>query len=60
MKIIETAYGLFLKRRGKIFEYVGNAWMEVPILTAKKVAKINKKVEQLDEEVKQCWILQFI
>lgn len=52
MKIIETAYGLFLKRRGKIFEYVGNAWMEVPILTAKKVAKINKKVEQLDEEVK--------
>jgi hypothetical protein len=52
MKIIETAYGLFLKRRGKIFEYVGNAWMEVPILTAKKVSKLQSKVEQINEETK--------
>lgn len=52
MRIIETAYGLFLERRGKIFEYVGNAWMEVPILTAKQITKINRKVEQLDEETK--------
>lgn len=52
MKIIETAYGLFLKRRGKIFEYVGNAWMEVPILTAKQVSKLQSKVEQINEETK--------
>ena len=52
MKMIETAYGLFIKRRGKIYEYVGNAWMEVPILTAKKIVKLEKKVEQLDEESK--------
>jgi len=52
MKIIETAYGLFMKRRGKIFEYVGNAWMEVPILTAKKVAQLNEKMEKIDEESK--------
>jgi len=52
MIIIETAYGLFIKRRGKVYEYVGNAWMEVPILTAKQITKINRKVEQLDEEIK--------
>jgi hypothetical protein len=52
MRIIETAYGLFIKRRGKVYEYVGNAWMEVPILTAKQITKINRKVEQLDEEIK--------
>lgn len=49
MKIIDTQFGLFLKRRGKIYEYVGNSWMEIPILTAKQVTEINKKVEQLDE-----------
>jgi hypothetical protein len=52
MRIIETQYGLFLKRRNKIFEYVGNAWMEIPILTAKDVAKLNKKVENYNEENK--------
>ena len=52
MRIIETAYGLFIERRGKIYEYVGNAWMEIPILTAKQIAKLNEKVEQINEETK--------
>ena len=50
MKIIETGYGLFVKRWGKIYEYVGTAWMEVPRLTAKKTAKLNRKIEKLDEK----------
>jgi hypothetical protein len=49
MRIIETQYGLFLKRRGKLFEYVGTAWMELPILTAKQTQKLNEKMEKLDE-----------
>lgn len=52
MKVIETSYGLFVKRRGKIYEYVGTAWMEVPLLNAKKIAMINKKVEQYNEKAK--------
>jgi hypothetical protein len=50
MKIIETGYGIFIKRWGKIYEYVGTAWMEVPFLTAKKTAKLNEKIEQHNEK----------
>lgn len=64
MKIIETQYGLFIKRYGKIFEYVGTAWLEVPILTAKKSVKLQNKIdkveEQLNETQQQCWLLQFL
>ncbi len=49
MKIIETQYGVFLMKRGKIYEYVGTAWMELPILTAKQTQKLQDKVEQLNE-----------
>ena len=50
MKIIETGYGLFLKRRNKIYEYVGSAWMELPILTAKQTVKLQNKANQVEAE----------
>jgi hypothetical protein len=51
MKIIETGYGLFMKRAGKLFEYVGSAWMEVPILTARKAVKLQKKADKVAQEI---------
>lgn len=51
MKIIETGYGLFMKRAGKLYEYVGSAWMEVPILTARKAVKLQKKADKVAQEI---------
>ena len=48
MKIIETNYGLFIKKRGKLYEYVGTACMEIPILTAKQVQKVQDKIQALE------------
>tara|TARA_R110000868_G_scaffold75548_1_gene217823 strand:+ start:368 stop:538 length:171 start_codon:yes stop_codon:yes gene_type:complete len=53
MKIIETQYGLFIKRYGKIFEYVGTAWLEVPIITAKKSVKLQNKINKVEEQINE-------
>lgn len=43
MKIYQTQNGVFVKKWGKVYLYVGDGFMEVPLLTAKKFKKLLKE-----------------
>lgn len=52
MKILQTNEGIFLKRWGKIYWLIPDQmfFTEVPVLSGKKVEKLNKKVRDAENE----------
>jgi len=48
MKIYQTQEGVFIKRLGKTYLYIGDAFVEVPILTAKKITKLREKIAKAE------------
>lgn len=49
MKLYQTKEGTFIKRLGKVYWYVGDAFVEIPILTARQIAKLREKVQKAEE-----------
>lgn len=43
MKIYQTQAGVLVKKWGKVYIYVGDGFMEVPIVTAKRFKKLMKE-----------------
>lgn len=50
MKVYQTSEGIFIKRFGKVYLYVGDAFIEVPVLTAKRFQKLKTKFERESDE----------
>ena len=52
MKILQTNEGIFLKRWGKIYWLIPDQmfFTEVPVLSGKKVEKLNKKVGDAESQ----------
>lgn len=50
MRLYQTKDGVFIKRFGKAYLYVGDAFVEVPILTAKKISKLREKIAKVQDE----------
>lgn len=50
MKLYQTQEGVFVKRLRKVYWYVGDAFVEVPILTAKKISKLREKIAKVEDE----------
>lgn len=50
MKLYQTQEGVFVKRLSKMYLYVGDAFVEVPIMTAKKIAKLREKIAKATDE----------
>lgn len=52
MRLYQTREGVFVKKLGKVYLFVGDGFAEVPILTAKQIHKLRNKIEQqVQEEV---------
>lgn len=49
MKLYQTNQGVFVKRLGKVFVFVGDAFAEVPVLTAKQIYKLQQKAQKAEE-----------
>jgi hypothetical protein len=51
VKILQTSEGILLKRWGKVYWLVPSEmyFTELPILSGKKVEKLNKKVRDAEE-----------
>ncbi len=50
MKLYQTQEGVFVKRLRKVYWYVGDAFIEVPILTAKQIAKLREKAAKVEQD----------
>ena len=46
MKVYQTQAGVFVKKWGKVYLYVGDGFLEVPLVTA----KVFKKLQEANDE----------
>ncbi len=51
MRLYQTREGVFVKKFGKVYVFVGDGFAEVPILSAKQIHKLREKLEKAQEEV---------
>lgn len=51
MRLYQTREGVFVKKLGKVYLFVGDGFAEVPILTAKQIHKLQQKALKVQEEV---------